>query len=62
MHVCSVTFNCLELHGLSLPDSSGHGLIPARILEWDAISSARNLSNPGIEPAAPALADGFFYH
>ena len=60
MHVCSVTFNSLQLHGLSRPGSSGHGIIPARILEWDAISSTRDLSNPGIEPAAPALADGFF--
>ena len=32
----------------------------ARILEWVAISSSRDLSDPGIEPVSPALAGGFF--
>ena len=46
----------------SLPGSSVHGILHARILEWVAISS-RDLPDPGIEPeslASPALAGGFF--
>ena len=31
-----------------------------RILEWVAISFFRDLPDPGIEPASPALAVGFF--
>ena len=42
-----------------LPDSSVHGISPARILEW-VFPSPRDLSNPGIKPASPALAGGFF--
>ena len=44
-------------------DFSVHGIIPARILEWVALSSPGDLPNPGIEPkspARPALAGGFF--
>ena len=37
-----------------------HGIFQARILEWIAISYSRDLPNPGIEPASPALAGGFF--
>jgi len=44
----------------SLPGSSVHGILQARILEWVAISFSRDLSNPGIEPASPALAGGFY--
>ena len=47
----------------SPPGSSVHGLSQARILEWAAISSYRDLPNPGIErmyPASPALEGGFF--
>ena len=36
-----------------------HGIIQARILEWVAIYSSRDLPNPGIEPVPPALAGGF---
>ena len=35
--------------------SSVHGVLQARILEWVAMPSSRNLLNPGIEPASPAL-------
>ena len=45
------------------PGSSVHGIIPARILEWIAISSPGDLPNPGIEATSPmssALADGFY--
>ena len=39
----------------SLPGSSVHGIIQARILEWVAISFSRESPNPGIEPGSPAL-------
>ena len=39
----------------SLPGSSLHGILQARILEWVAISFSGDLSNPGIEPWSPAL-------
>ena len=39
----------------SLPSSSVHGILQARILEWVAISFSRGSSNPGIEPGFPAL-------
>ena len=44
----------------SPPGSSVHGILQARTLEWDAISSSRGSSDPGIETASPALVDGFF--
>ena len=47
----------------SPPGSSVHGISQARILEFLAIPSPRDLPNPGIEPmslAAPALAGRFF--
>ena len=47
----------------SLPGSSVHGILQARILEWVAISSSGDLSDPGIKPgslSSPALAGGFF--
>ena len=44
----------------SLPGSSVHGIIQARIFEWVAIPSSRGSSNPGMEPTSPALAGRFF--
>ena len=47
----------------SLTGSSVHGILQARILEWDTMPSSRGSSNLGIEPASlasPALAGGFF--
>ena len=41
--------------GCSPPGSSVHGIFQARILEWVAISSSGDLSNPGIKPRSPAL-------
>ena len=44
------------------PGSSVHGIFQARILEWVAISSSRDLSNSGIKLVSlrsPALAGGF---
>ena len=39
----------------TLPGSSVHGILQARILEWVAMPSSRDLSNPGIEPASPVV-------
>ena len=44
----------------SPPDSSVHGILQARILEWVAMPSSGDLPNPGIKPVSPALAGGFF--
>ena len=47
----------------SLPGSSVHGILQARILEWVAISSSRGASRLGMEPVSPvspALASSFF--
>ena len=37
----------------SLPGSSVHGILQARILEWVAFSSPGDLPEPGIEPTSP---------
>ena len=59
-----VAQSCLSLcdhMDWSLPGSSVHGISQARILELVAISSSRDLPNPGIKPnQTPALAGGFF--
>ena len=39
----------------SLPGSSVHGILQARILEWVAIPSLGDLPNPGIEPKPSAF-------
>jgi len=47
----------------SPPESSVHGILQARILEWVAVLFYRDLPNPGIKPMSlqsPALADRFF--
>ena len=47
----------------SLPGSSVHGILHARVLEWVAFSSSRDLQDPEIEPMSlrsPALASRFF--
>ena len=47
----------------SPPGSSDHGILLARILEWVAISSLRDLPNPGIKAVSlmsPVLAGRFF--
>ena len=58
--------SCLTLCDLMDYSPSGfsvHGILQARILEWVAISSSRDLPKPGIEPLSlrfSALAAGFF--
>ena len=42
-------------------DSLSMEFSKARILEWVAISSSRDLPDPDIELASPALAGGFFF-
>ena len=44
----------------SLPVSSVNGILQAGILKWVAISYTGDVPNPGIKPASPALAGGFF--
>ena len=44
----------------SLPGSSVHRISQARTLEWVSIYFSKGSSQPGIEPAATALAGGFF--
>ena len=47
----------------SLPGSSVHGILRARIVDWAAMPSPENLPDPGIEPMSlisPALAVWFF--
>ena len=65
--VCAKSLqSCLTLIDLmdcSLPGSSLHGILQARIQEWIAMSSSRGSSNPRIKPMSctfPALADGFY--
>ena len=36
-------------------DYTVHGILQARILEWAAIPSPRDLPNPGIKPQSPTL-------
>ena len=43
----------------SLPGSSVHGILQARVLKWVAIPFSRGSSNPGIEPWSPALQADF---
>ena len=53
-----VTQLCLTLCDLmdySLPGSSVHGILQARILEWVAIRFSKGFPDPGIEPESPAL-------
>ena len=39
----------------SLPGSSVHGILQAKILEWIAMPSSRAYSQPGIEPRSSTL-------
>ena len=44
----------------SPPGSSVHGILQARVLEWDAIPSSRGLTYRSNLRLSPALAGGFF--
>ena len=39
----------------SLPDSTVHGILQARTLEWVACPLPGDLLNPGIEPVSPGI-------
>ena len=59
VHVCVLShFSRVQLCDLmdfSLPGSSVHGVLQARILEWVAMPSSRGSSNPGVKPESPEL-------
>ena len=50
--------------GYSLPGSSVHGILQARILEWVAVPSSGDLPDPGTEPVCRVSCMGKwgFYH
>ena len=48
-------YDSLQLHGCSLPSSSVHGILCARLLEWVAFPFSRGSSQPRIEPRVPTL-------
>ena len=50
----------VDLMDCSPPDSSVHGILQARILEWVATPSSRGSSWPSISQVSPALAGEFF--
>ena len=67
MCVCLVTQSCPTLcnpRDGSPPDSSVHGILQAKVLEWVDVPSSRDLPDPGIKPSgslmSTALADRFF--
>ena len=48
---CAILFDPMDC---SPPGFSVHRILQARRPEWVAMSSSRNLPNPGIEPVSPA--------
>ena len=66
MHACH-RFSCVRLcetpWTVARQGSSVHVMLQARVLEWVAMPSSKNLPNPGVKPASLtslALADRFF--
>ena len=60
---CFSPVQLCDLMDYSLPGSSVHGILQAKILEWVASLPPGDLPNPGIEltsPASSALAGRFF--
>ena len=57
MHAFLLSHACLFV---TLPGSSVHETLQARILEWVAISSSKGSPQPRIKPVSSALAGGFF--
>ena len=58
-----MVFNSCDPMDCNPPGSSVHGILQVRTLEWVAISSSRDLPDPGIKPtslASPALAGRSF--
>ena len=46
----------------SLPGSSVHGILQARLPEWGAISFSRGCSQPRDQTWVSCIADGGFFH
>ena len=58
-----VTHLCLTAYGpmdCSMPGSSVHDIFQARILELLPLPTPGDLTDSGIKPESPVLADGFF--
>ena len=55
MKVAQLCLTLSDPMDCSLPGSSVHRILQARIVEWVAIPFSRDLLNPGIEPRSPAL-------
>ena len=54
--MCMCAKLCLTLcdpTDCSPPDSSVHGILQARVLEWLACPPPDDLPNPGVEPVSP---------
>ena len=63
MHVCRRAQSCLTLcdpMDCSWPDSSVHGILQARILEWVAMPSSRGSSQPRDWTHVSCIASGYF--
>ena len=50
---------CLQTHGTSLPGSSVHGILQARILDWVAIPFSRGSSQPRDQTQVSCIAGRF---
>ena len=57
---CSVVSDSMRPHGLYPPGSSVHGILQARILEWDAIPFSRGASQLRDWIRVSCIAGGFF--
>ena len=51
----SVVSDALRPQDYSLPDSSVHGVLQGRVLEWVAMPSSGDLPDPGVEHGPPTL-------
>ena len=57
-----VSQSCLTLCGpvdCSPPDTSVHGILQARILEWEAVPFSADFTDPGIKPRSPTQQANF---
>ena len=53
---CSFSLSVMSFcDPMDLPDSSVHGILQARILEWVPIPFSMLIPDPGIKPGTPAL-------
>ena len=55
--LCPILCNPMDC---SLPDSSVHGILQARILEWVAVPFSRGSSQPRDQTQVSHIAGGFF--